>query len=178
MTQQNEPGSENKNLPVAPQARKSKWSFGAALGAGRTSVRRGLIALLVAPALAVLPLLLLFLVFEFRAPWEEGIPMSQNLAGVLLLLEMGFGMVAAVTIAFGGPTWIVLRLIRKESARTYVLAGMVGGLLWAFFFLYSSAVAWTVERIVAFAFASASGGVVALGFWLIARDPRHGGVSQ
>jgi hypothetical protein len=59
---------------------------------------------------------------------------------------MGFGVVAAVTIAFGGPTWIMLRLIRKESARTYVLAGMVGGLLWAFFFLYSSAVAWTVER--------------------------------
>jgi hypothetical protein len=178
MTQQNEPRSENNNLRVASQAGKSRWSFGPAFGAGRTSVRRGLTALLLAPAFAVLPLSLLFLAFEFSNPWEEGIPMSQNLAGVLVLLEMVFGMVAAVTIAFGGPTWIVLRLIRKESARIYVLAGMVGGLLWAFFFLYAGAGAWTVERIVGFAFASASGGVVALGFWLIARDPRHGSVNQ
>jgi hypothetical protein len=81
-----------------------------------------LTAHLLAPAFAVLPLSLLFLAYEFGNPWEEGIPMSQNLAGVLLLLEMVFGMAAGVTIVLGGPTSIVLRLIRKESARTIELS--------------------------------------------------------
>jgi len=163
MTQQAEPSSETEN----------RWSFGAALGSGRTSVRRGLIALLVAPALTVLPLSLLFLAFVVGAPWEEGIPMSENPAGVLLLLEIVFGMVAGVTIVFGGPTWIVLRWLHMESARAYVLAGMVEGLLWARIVLYSGVRALTVEQVMAFGLASVVGGVAALGFWLIAR-PKWG----
>jgi len=141
-------------------------------GTGRTSLLRGCIALLVAPALAVIPLSLLFFAVDIGGQWEAGREISRNLRGVLPLIGVAYAMVAGVTVVFGGPTWIVLRLLRRESARAYALAGAVGGMLCAFRVGYSGGGALRLDQMLAFALLSATGCVIALGFWYIARDRR------
>ena len=140
---------------------------------GRSSLRRGLIALLVAPAFAVIPLSLLFLAFAGGGDWDAGVSI-RNLRGLLPLAAMAFAAVAATTLILGGPTWMLLRLIRRESARAYAIAGAALGLLWAIWFGYSGRSPLRVDQIMAFALCSAVGCVVAVGFWLIARQSRAG----
>jgi hypothetical protein len=139
----------------------------------RTSLRRGFIALFVAPALAVVPLSLLFLAVDVGGQWDASVSI-RNLRGLLPLAAMTVAMVAGTTIVLGGPTWIILRLIRRESALAYALAGLVLGLAWAFWFGYSGEGALRVDQMMAFGLCSVTGGLVALGFWFIARDPRAG----
>ena len=141
-------------------------------GTGRTSLLRGCIALLLAPALAVFPLSLLFFAVDIGGSWEAGTLSDRNLSGVLPLVATVYAVAAGVTVVLGGPTWIVLRLLRRESARTYALAGAVEGLLCAFHWGFSGGGAFRLEQMLAFALCSVTGCVIALGFWFIARDRR------
>jgi hypothetical protein len=141
-------------------------------GTGRTSLLRGCIALVVAPAFAVIPLSLLFFAVDIGGQWEENRQITRNLSGVLPLVAVAYAMVAGVTAVFGGVTWIVLRAFRRESARAYALAGAVGGLLCAFRVGYSGSGELRLDQMLAFALLSATGCVIALGFWFIARDRR------
>lgn len=139
----------------------------------RTSLRRGFIALLVAPVLALVPLSLLFLAVDVGGQWDAGVSI-RNLRGFLPLAAVTVAMVAGTTIVLGGSSWIVLRLIRWESALAYALAGLALGLVWAFWFGYSGKGTLRVDQMMAFGLCSVAGGLVALGFWFIARDPRAG----
>ena len=141
-------------------------------GTGRTSLLRGCVALLLAPALAVFPLSLLFFAVDIGGSWEAGTLSDRNLSGVLPLVATVYAVAAGVTVVLGGPTWIVFRLLRRESARTYGLAGAVEGLLCAFHWGFSAGGALRLEQMLAFALCSVTGCVIAVGFWFIARDRR------
>jgi hypothetical protein len=138
---------------------------------GRTSLRRGLIALVVAPILAFIPLSLLFVATAIGRR-DPGVSIRE-LGGLLPVAAMALAMVEAMTIVFGGAVWMALRLLRWESGRSYALAGSVLGLLWAFRFGYSGSGALRVDQLLAFGLCVAVGCVVALGFWRIARNPRR-----
>ena len=139
---------------------------------GCTSLRRGFIALAVAPMFAFVPLALLFVATAIGGHRDPGVSIRQ-LGGLLPLAGMALAMVEAMTVVFGGAVWMALRLLRWESGRSYALAGSVLGLLWAFRFGYSGRGTLRVDQMLAFGLCVVIGCIVALGFWRIARDPRQ-----
>jgi hypothetical protein len=138
---------------------------------GRTSLRRGVIALVVAPMFAFAPLSLLLLATAIGGRGDPGVSI-RDLYGLLPITAMALAMVEAMTVVFGGAAWMALRLLRWESGRSYALAGSVLGLLWAFRFGYAGRGALRVDQMLAFGLCVVVGGTVALAFWRIARDPR------
>jgi hypothetical protein len=136
----------------------------------RTSLRRGLIALIAAPILVLAPLCVLLLAVAIGGPSDPRVSLRDS-SGLLLPAAMALAMTEAMALVFGGPVWIALRLLRRESARIYAVAGLALGRLWGLWFGYSGAGPLRVDQTLAFGFCGAVGCVVAVGFWRMARDP-------
>ena len=103
---------------------------------GRTSIKRGLLALFVAPTVAfvLVPLPLSF--FILGGDWG-GERSNTDITPMLELIGIGFLVALAATLVIGGLTWIVLRMAKRESGAAYTLAGAAGGLLWMVRYGYS-----------------------------------------
>ena len=132
-----------------------------------SSVRRGLLALILAPALLALPLLVILLLL-FNLSSEDGhvtmsIPEQMQDIGVVLLALIGG------TVFFGLPTWAVLRAAERESSLTYGIAGLAEGLFAAFYAGYSGSGPLRIDQAIGFGLLALAGGTIALTFWRIAR---------
>jgi hypothetical protein len=132
-----------------------------------SSIRRGLVALVLAPALFALPMLaILLLMFNLGAASGDavlGIREQMRDFGVVLL-----GLIGG-TVLFGLPTWVVLRAAERESSLTYGLAGLAEGLFAAFYFGYSGSGPLRIDQAIEFVLVSLAGGAIALTFWRIVR---------
>ncbi len=132
-----------------------------------SSVRRGLLALILAPTLLALPtlviLLLLFNLGSGDGHVTMGIREQMRDIGVFLLALIGG------TIFFGLPTWFFLRAVERESSLTYGLAGLAEGLFAAFYVGYSGSGPLRVDQAIGFSLLGLAGGAISLTFWRIAR---------
>ena len=133
----------------------------------RSSVRQGLVALVLAPALLVLPLLaILLLIFNLGvASGDTVVSIREQMRDVGIVL---LGLIGG-TVLFGLPTWVVLRAAERENSLTYGLAGLAEGLFAAFHFGYSGSGPLRIDQAVGFILVSLAGGAIALTFWRIAR---------
>jgi hypothetical protein len=139
-------------------------------GPGRTSPRRSLLGMVVAPTIAFLLAPVPFFAVAIGGNWQEDSLTFGSFSAAATLLGLAFGMIVAATVVLGGPVWIILRGLRRESGRAYVFAGGVGGLLWAVRFGYVGSGALRADQAMAFGLCVVAGAMIALGFWLIARE--------
>lgn len=141
----------------------------------RSSARRCLLALILAPSLLALPLLLiLLLVFNLGSSDGHDITSMREQAraiGVVLIALIGG------TVVFGLPAWILLRAARRESDLTYGLAGLAEGLFAAFCAGYSGSGPLRLYQAIGFGLLGLAGGAIAWTFWRIARVRIHGGIA-
>ena len=129
----------------------------------RTSLKRGLIALVVAPQLAATPLsILMFLGFRIGNIGVFGsmLPFAGQVLAALL----------ATTMIVGGPTWMLLRAIHRETAGMYTAIGTAEGVALVVFIGYAGHGSLRADQAVAFAAVGLAGGLIALIFWFIARE--------
>lgn len=91
------------------------------------------------------------------------------------LLELGIMSLAlyGATVVFGVPTWMLLRLTKRESGLTCVSMGVVQGLLCAFHLVFSNAGTVSLNQAAGFCLFALTGGLIGWAFWRIARDPAH-----
>ena len=136
----------------------------------RTPLKRGAAALVLAPALAIIPLgVVLLLVFNLG---PEGGCVTRSIHSQFQeLIVLALALVGP-TLLFGPPTWAILRFVRRESGLAYTLAGLLEGLLCAFYVGYSGTGAIRIDQALAFGLLSAAGGGIAFAFWRLARDPK------
>jgi hypothetical protein len=104
-----------------------------AFSSGETSLRRAIIAFIVAPPLAS---------FVFAALWAASVSFHDS-AGIgetllkIILWALLATVLAGAPVAYIGmgavglPTWILLRFTRREATLTYMVAGAAGGALLA-----------------------------------------------
>jgi hypothetical protein len=159
-------------IPTGPSGRLPSGSLRAALGAGRSSTRRGLAGLVIAPAMALGPCWIPLAAVYIAGRWMADGALEWSLASAIQLTVITYLLLTGLTIAIGGPTWIVLRLARRESGFNYVLAGMAEALFCAVFAGYSGHGLLRLDQMMAFAFCGGLGGYTAFVFWLIAREAR------
>lgn len=141
---------------------------------GHTSIKGGLFGLFVAPTAAfiLVPLPLSFLVLGGDWGGERS---NTDITPMLQLIGFAFLVELAATLVIGGATWIVLRMAKRESGAAYTLAGAVEGLLWMAYYGHIGLRPLQLDRLLALGFCAVAGGLVALAFWLIARErtPAH-----
>jgi hypothetical protein len=119
----------------------------------------------------VLPLTaVLLLVFNIGL---EGGGVIRSLHGQMKELLAMVLVLYGVSLLLSLPTWMFLRLAHLESSLTYVLAGLVEGLLCAFYVGYSNTGALRLDQALGFLLLSFTGGFIAWAFWWIARDSRE-----
>ena len=134
----------------------------------RTSLRRGALALILAPALAVLPVAMMtLLAFTIGL---EGSSTIRDLHSQITQIGILALVLGGVSCLLGLPTWMFLRLVRRESGLAYLLAGMIEGLLCAFYFGYSGTGGLRFDQSLAFGLLSLTGGAVGWTFWRFAHD--------
>jgi hypothetical protein len=76
-----------------------------------------------------------------------------------------------LTLLFGVPTWIGLRLIHRESGVAYALAGLAWGMLGTIWLSYAFRNGWSADLLPHAVFAGFMGAFTAATFWSIARSP-------
>ena len=138
---------------------------------GRSSIVRALVGLVVAPTAAfiLIPLPLAF--FALSGDWGGEKSNTDPLAG-LPLIGIGYAVTLAITVIGGGLVWIGLRASRRESGKAYTIAGAVLGLVIAMrmgFTTISTLLNPSAPLVIALCVLV--GALVALSFWLIAREP-------
>ena len=134
------------------------------LGRGRSSVKRGAAALVAAPVLMALPLALVLHLQDLRAGYVVSLPG----AAIHSLPSLAVALFK-LTLLFGIPTWIGLRLFHCESGVAYALAGLGWGLLATIWLSYAFRGGWSADQVPNAAFAGLLGASIAATFWSIAR---------
>lgn len=142
------------------------------LSSGRTSFRRGALALFLAPAIVVLPLSAV-LMLAFNLGLEGGCRVG-SLDSPVTELALVWLVLNGATLLLGVPTWMLLRVAHCESRLTYVIAGLMEGLAGAFYIGYSNTGTIRFDQALAFCLLSLTGGAIGWAFWQIARDAREG----
>ena len=132
-----------------------------------SSIRRGLLGLVLAPLLVALPFLVILLLALNIGPGIGLDPVSLHVQ----FREVGIVLVGFIggTIALGLPAWFVLRSTERESSLTYGLAGLAEGLIAAFHFGYSGSGSLRVDQAIGFALLGLIGCAIGLVFWRFAR---------
>jgi hypothetical protein len=138
---------------VAPSPNRSSWT-------------RGAVALILAPLLASVPAgLLLGMGYPSALALEDGpLDMARGLFALAPLL-------IRVTLMAGLPTWLLLRLIRRESALIYGAAGALEALGFAVAISYGFTDGVRLDQLPSIAEACITGALTATLFWAIARQP-------
>lgn len=138
---------------------------------GRSSTPRALLALIVAPTFAfvLIPLPLAF--FTLGGDWGGERSTPDTLLSMMPLIGIGYAVTMICSVVLGGVTWLALRFSRRESGRAYALAGAIGGLLVGMRGNFYSLGMMTASQLFAFTICALTGALVAVCFWLIARDP-------
>jgi hypothetical protein len=141
------------------------------LAPGRTSTLRALVGLIAAPTFAfvLIPLPLAFLVLG--GDWGGERSSTDEIASMLPLIFIGYAITMICTLVIGGATWLALRFSKRESGLAYALAGAIGGLLIGMRGGFRGLGMMSVSQLFAFAICALTGALVALCFWLIAREP-------
>ena len=134
------------------------------LGAGRSSALRGMLALFVAPVLIAFPLAAFLYTLDVLHG-GGGLPTAAT-----SLVRLALGLVR-LTLVFGTPVWLILRLIRRESGWVYLLAGLTEGLLISIALGYGFSRDFPRDLMPYVLLAGAIGVSVAAVFWFLARDP-------
>ena len=137
---------------------------------GRSSVPRALIALIVAPtaAFVLIPLPLAFLAFS--GDWD-GEKSNTDPFAILPLLGIGYAITMAISVVGGGLVWIGLRATENESGRAYTIAGAILGLVVAAQLGFTTlSQLFNPSAPLVIGLCIFIGALVALGFWLIARE--------
>jgi hypothetical protein len=124
----------------------------------RSVVWRGVLAMLVAPIIVIVPVTLAFIAVEAIH--------RQSFTDFIGICAAVYLFVLRISLPAGVATWIVLRATDHESARNYALAGAVEGLLWA---LFDQRAGLSIAQLAACAFTALVGAMIAVIFWLIAR---------
>ncbi|MEP6508908.1 MAG: hypothetical protein ABJC63_11835 [Gemmatimonadales bacterium] len=105
--------------------------------------------------------------------WHQGPLTNGTLSAALALLGASYLLELGYTILVGGPTWIFLKLRRRESGASYMKWGAVGGALIAAF-KYGRRGIFTGPGVVIVVMCIVFGTISGLVFWLVARE-RDGG---
>jgi len=141
-----------------------KFSNFFSFGPGRSAIERGVVALLAAPVLMAIPLALFIQLSSGGYVLPRPSSVIHRFAGLAMaMIEM--------TLLFGIPTWIVLRLIHRESGLVYALAGLTWGVLLIIWLSYAFRGGWSADQIPNAAFVGLLGACIAVTFWSIAREP-------
>ena len=127
----------------------------------RTSLTRGMVGLLLAPLLASPAVILLLALPDGLSHLSPDDFFSLGPVRGLLW----------PTLMFGLPTWGLLRLVRRESALAYGLAGAAEALAVALWVGYAFTGGVRADQGTTIAIATATGALIALLFWIIARPP-------
>jgi hypothetical protein len=135
----------------------------------RTSCRRMPFALIAAPAMLIIPLMIIQLLIFNIGNLEGGCLARsfQNQIQELAITALGL---VGPTLVLGLPTWILLRCTRFESGPVYALAGSAEGLFCAFYIGYSGTGGLRLDHALVFCRLSLTGGGIAWLFWWFARD--------
>jgi hypothetical protein len=135
----------------------------------RTSLKRGAAALLLAPMAAIVPLgMISLLKVSMGLGGGCARPSMSNEMHNLATAALVLG---GTTLLLGLPTWVFLRLTGRESAGAYLAAGLLEGLLCAFYLAYSLTGALKADQATGFCLTSLAGGAIAWAFWRLAREP-------
>jgi hypothetical protein len=137
-------------------------------GSGRSSWRRGLAALFVAPVLATIPVGAALALSDIQGGSLYVPPLVAGRAFVVLAIAL-----LKLTILLGGPSWPFLRLIRQESGWIYGLVGLAEALAAVVGLSYSFNGYFRDDQIMEFLFVGLVGAIMGSLFWWIARDPRE-----
>ncbi len=143
-----------------------KFSVFFSFGPGRSAIERGVVALLAAPVLMAIPVALLIQLSSLHGGYVLPRPSSaiHSFAGLAMAM-------IKLTLLFGIPTWIVLRLVHRESGLAYALAGLTWGVLGTIWLSYAFRDGWSADQVPNAAFAGLLGASIAVTFWSIAREP-------
>lgn len=137
-------------------------------GRGRSSLTRGVFALFLAPVLAAGPVAgLIFLDANHGL-----LPLPDIGAALFRVTGLAGALLKSATL-FALPTWLFLRAIRQESGWIYAGLGFCEAMAAAIFFATSFNGYFRVDLTADFLFAGLVGAVIAILFWLIARDPKE-----
>ncbi len=138
---------------------------------GHSTIPRAILGLIVAPTVAfvLVPLPLAF--FTLGGDWGGERSNNDGFASMMPLIGIGYAVTMISTLVIGGVTWLALRFSKRESGRAYALAGAIGGLLVGMRGGFYGLGMMSVSQLFAFTLCAITGALVALCFWLIAREP-------
>jgi len=136
----------------------------------RTSLRRGTVALFLAPMAAIAPLGMMSLL-NLTIGLGGGC-LRPSMGKVLTDLTSAALFLCGTTFLLGLPTWAFLRLIRQESGRAYLAAGLLEGLFCGFYIALSNTGSVSTGQALGLFLVSLAGGAISWTFWRIARDPK------